>query len=382
MKTDSEKEELARRNQELFILNRVAQALNHSINLKETLQIVLGQVAELLDLRTGWIWLMAEQSGETYLAAAQNLPPALADDAQKMAGSCFCLNTFREGDLERGSNVSVVKCSRLQALETGTGGLRYHATIPVLAHGRKLGVLNVASTDWRELSAADLQLLQTIGDMLGIAIERARLFSRSAEMGALEERNRLARELHDTLAQGLTAISLQLESADALFDEKDGAAPVKQAVQYALRLARENLVEVRRSVLDLRAAPLAGKQLVEALLTLIEQAALPVDMIVRGGERPLPSRIETAVFRIVQESLHNIHQHAAAALVKIAIFYEPHWLKLEITDDGRGFDPNMIKKGRYGLVGINERVKLLQGEFVIQSSPGSGTRLQIEIPLP
>ncbi len=100
---------------------------------------------------------------------------------------------------------NVVTCSRLKNLVDGTDGLRYHASIPLYAHGKQLGVLNVASTDWRELSQEDLQLLYTVGDLLGIAVERARLFARSAHLGALEERNRLARELHDTLAQGLTA---------------------------------------------------------------------------------------------------------------------------------------------------------------------------------
>src|SRR5207253_1437987 len=159
---------------------------------------------------TGWIWLLREETGESYLAAAQNLPPALAHNPRLMEGSCYCLDSYRSGDLSGAANVNVVTCSRLKSLVDGTDGLRYHASIPLYAQEKRLGVLNLASADWRELSAEDLRLLHTVGDLLSIAVERARLFAQSAQLGAAEERNRLARELHDTLAQGLTAVALRL----------------------------------------------------------------------------------------------------------------------------------------------------------------------------
>jgi len=215
--------DLQRLNHELSVLNAIARELNRSVNLSETLEFTLSQVAELLGMRTGWIWLISEDSSEPYLAATQNLPPALASDPRRMdgAGYCYCLDTYKKGDLDGAANVNVLTCSRLQGLVDGTDGLRYHASIPLYAQDKKLGVMNVASPDWRSLSPEDLQLLYTIGDLLSIAVERARLFARSAQFGALEERNRLAREIHDTLAQGLTATTLQLESADALLDARE-----------------------------------------------------------------------------------------------------------------------------------------------------------------
>src|SRR5579859_326149 len=207
-KTQTDTDKLRQRNHELSILNTIAEALNREIDLTRALHSMLAHVADLFDLRTGWIWLMDEQ-GESYLAVAQNLPPALATAPERMSGSCYCLDTYRTGDLGGAANVNVIACSRLKDLLDGTAGLRYHASIPLYAHGKQLGVLNVASPDWRELSADDLRLLYTIGDLLSIAIERARLFAHSSELGALKERNRLAREIHDTLAQGLAAIALQ-----------------------------------------------------------------------------------------------------------------------------------------------------------------------------
>ena len=173
--------ELRRRNRELLILNRIASALNGSLELPEALRTTLAQVAEWLDLRTGWIWLLDEDSEQPYLAAAQNLPPALARNRQRMEGWCYCLETFAAGDLSGAANVNVVTCSRLKSLVDGTDGLRYHASIPLYAHGKRLGVMNLASADWRELAPDELRLLHTIGDLLSIAVERARLYARSAQ---------------------------------------------------------------------------------------------------------------------------------------------------------------------------------------------------------
>ncbi|GIK55795.1 MAG: GAF domain-containing sensor histidine kinase [Chloroflexi bacterium] len=372
-------DKLKRRNAELAILNSIAQALNRSVDLDEAVQTALAQVADLLDLYTGWVWLLRE-NGDSYLAAAQNLPPALAHRPDKMAGTCYCLDTFRAGDLAGAANVNVVTCSRLKGLIDGTDGLRYHASIPLYAHGRKMGVLNVASRDWRQLSAEDLQLLYTVGDMLGIAVERAHLFTQQAALGALEERNRLAREIHDTLAQGLTAVSLQLESADALLEADAAPAKVRQVVQHALALTRANLEEARRSVLDLRAAPLEGRTLVEALAALAEQTAVPVDLLVQGGVRPLPRRLETGLYRLAQEALQNVSRHAQARRAVVELAFRPAEIRLTVADDGVGFDPTAVPPDRFGLIGMNERVRLLNGRLHLQSAPGEGTHIEVVLP--
>ena len=233
--SSNDRKGLRRLNHELSVLNAIARELNRSVNLGEALEFTLAQVAELLGLRTGWIWLMNETASEPYLAAAQNLPPALSNDPRRMDGSgyCYCLDTYKRGDLEGAANVNVLTCSRLDGLVDGTDGLRYHASIPLYAQDKKLGVMNVASPDWRSLSPEDLQLLYTIGDLLSIAVERAGLFAQSTRLGAVEERNRLAREIHDTLAQGLTATALQLESADALLDA--GSEKAHESLRRALQ---------------------------------------------------------------------------------------------------------------------------------------------------
>jgi two-component system NarL family sensor kinase len=303
-----------------------------------------------------------------------------------MEGSayCYCLDTYQSGDLEGAANINVITCTRLKGLVDGTDGLRYHASIPLYAHGKKLGVLNVASRSWRKLSADDLRLLYTVGDMLSMAIERVRLFNQSVELGAADERNRLAREIHDTLAQGLAAIALQLETVDALLEAGQDANRVRPLVQKALLVSRTNLEEARRSVLDLRAAPLEGRTLVDALEELIADCIAQGNMEVDfspGERRPLPLRIEAGLYRIAQEALTNIVRHSHAHKLTVRLVTLPDQIELSISDDGCGFDADHIPEGHYGLIGLNERVRLLSGELQICSLPDAGTQLNIVIPL-
>jgi len=385
---ESDTEKLERRNRELFILHQIAEALNREVDLNQALQTALAKVAELFDLNTGWIFLLHEETNEPYFAGAQNLPPALAEDScLLMEGDCTCLDAYRNGGLDNRDRVHVITCSRLEDLVAGTDGLRYHASIPLYAQKKPLGLLNVASAEshWWVSSSSRLNLLHTVGDLLSIAIERARLFARSTQIGVIEERNRLAREIHDTVAQGLTGIILHLESVDAMLEAGADPAKIRQMTQKSLSLARANLEEVRRSVLDLRAAPLEGRNLAEALEALIqnftEREALTINFNVTGGNRPLPVRIEMGLYRIVQEGLTNIARHAGAKQVDLGLVMTPEQLQLIIEDDGQGFDPTQLFQGHFGLIGLNERVKLLGGKLNLESYPGAGVRIEVTIPV-
>jgi two-component system NarL family sensor kinase len=301
------------------------------------------------------------------------------------SGYCYCLDTYKKGDLEGAANVNVLTCSRLDGLVDGTGGLRYHASIPLYAGEKKLGVMNVASPQWRGLSPEDLQLLSTIGDLLAIAVERARLYDRSARLGAVEERNRLAREIHDTLAQGLTATGLQLESAEALLDHEGGAQRAREPLRRALSLTRSNLDEARRSVLDLRAAPLEGRSLPEALKTLVDRWEAETGVNTRfkaiNGSHPLPPRVEVALYRICQEALTNVARHAHASRATVRLVATPDWVRLVVQDDGRGFDSSRVRADRHGLVGMRERAGTIGGSLEVERSSEGGTRVEVTVPL-
>ena len=389
----------SRLSRDVAILSIIAGHLNRKIDVHEALQEVLVHVTKLLGLQTGWVWLLDEHE-KPYLAAAQSLPPYLADYPGRMTGSCLCLDTFLQGDLEGAANINVLRCSRLKNAERDKDptslGLRFHASVPIYAGETPIGVLNVASEDWRELAEEELQLLRIIGSQIGLAIQRARISAEhtraAARLATIEERNRLAREIHDTLSQGLAAITLQLETADALVLTRPERA--QDAVRRALSLARANLEEARRSMADLRAAFLHNRTLPEALATLAQEMAQET-IAIEFHYAPttnfptLHQRVETAIYRVAQEALANAIKHARPSHIALSLEIEESELCLTVQDDGTGFQPGEVPmeaegtsgSGHFGLIGISERARLLGGELCIQSEPGAGTCLYVCIPL-
>jgi two-component system, NarL family, sensor kinase len=370
---------------DLGILNALAQALSQSLDLAQVLHTALDKVAELLELETGWVWLLDETTGESRLAATRELPPGLVEHPELMEGTCYCLNTYRAGDLRGAANVNVVWCSRLERLVEGKNELQCHASIPLYADDRKLGILNVASRDWRELSEDELNLLYTVGALVSLAIERTRLAATTAQLAALEERNRLAREIHDTLAQSLAAISMQLETADALA-ETGGDARLAGMVRRALTLTRSTLEEARRSVTDLRTPLLAGRTLVESLRALggelrgVAECPVRLDVVGEDGGG-LPTAVEAGLYRIAREALTNVVRHARATTARLHLAQEQGRVRMRIEDDGTGFDPNSVPPGRFGLLGMSERARLLGGILRVESTPGEGTVVQVDVPV-
>lgn len=386
------------REREREVLNAIAEALNSSIDVQQALERTLALVVELLGLQTGWVWLLDPETEQFYLAAAQNLPPYLQEPVRMSGRWCLCTDLFRQGKLES-TNVGTVECSRLREAflahtAEATLGLRYHASVPLTFQERRLGVMNLAGPAWRELSEDDLRLLSTIAYQVGIAVERARLAQESTRLARAEERTRIAREIHDTLAQGLTAIGLDIEGALRHLDDSPPA--VRQRLERALATTRQSLEEARRSVLDLRAAPLAGRPLAEALAALgrafVSETGVRVHVRV-DGDLNLPLRTEAELYRIAQEALANVRKHARATEVNLDLRKTARDAVLSIRDDGVGFHTRQpearhgerhgerLGEGHHGLLGMRERARLLGGRLRVESRLGRGTTITARIPL-
>ena len=375
---------LLQRNRELAILRHIAETLNRASDIQVALDDTLRSVVELLELQTAWAFLLDEE-GKLYLAAFQALPPALAPGSRPWAGSCNCNSLFYSGELQRAINI--VQCSRLAEAEGDRRGLELHASIPLRSEDRMIGILNVASPGSDRFTPDVLELLGAVGYQLGTAIERVRLARQAVRMAALEERNRIARELHDTVAQGLTAITLHLEAAEALADADPERA--QRSVRQALALARANLEEVRRSVLDLRAAPLEDRTLPEALALLLEGFAEETGIAASFSSEPgigrLPTAVETGLYRIAQEALSNVRKHAMATSVAIRLARAVGELRLQVVDNGAGFDLAAVQRSAdsgFGITGMSERAHLLGGRLEGCSTLGKGTQIEAIVPLP
>jgi two-component system NarL family sensor kinase len=156
-------------------------------------------------------------------------------------------------------------------------------------------------------------------------------------------------------------------------------------VRRALALTRSTLDEARRSVLELRAAPLEGRTLAEALTALAEDLRAGGSGTVRvshdGETRSLPPAVEVGLYRIAREALTNVARHANAAEVTVHVAVGPERVRMQVEDDGVGFDPARVPPGRYGLIGMTERARLLGGTLTIESAPGEGTTVAADVPL-
>ena len=373
---------LLQRNRELFILNHIAETLNRTTDIQTALDDTLASVVELMGLQTGWIFLL-DDAGKLHTAAYHDLPPALEYPGPSWCGGCSCNSLFKSGELR--AAINIVQCSRLAETEGDRRGLEFHASAPLHSEDRMLGILNVASPGWDVFTPDALLLLSAVGAQLGTAIERARLSHQAVVLAALEERNRIAREIHDTLAQGLAAITLHLEAAQALAETRPEAVPRK--IAQALNLARTNLQEARRSVLDLRAAPLDGHSLPEALRLLAQQtgeeSGVAVVAEIDPGLGRLPPALETGLYRIAQEALVNTRKYAQAKQVTLRLERADANLRLAVEDDGVGFDPEQVTpsaESGFGIKGMSERAHLLGGRLKICSTPGTGTRVVATVP--
>ena len=209
---------------------------------------------------------------------------------------------------------------------------------------------------------------------------RAELAEVSRQTGALAERQRLAGDIHDTLAQGFSSILMLIQAADAQLDHAPDTAHAQLAL--AAQTARDNLAEARTLVTGLASAQLQPGTLTDALRRLTERSAaelgIGVSFDASGPERPLPAATEVVLLRTGQEALANVRKHAAAAQVAVRLCYADDHVRLEVTDDGAGFDPGVVNGG-YGLRGMRARVAEAGGSVTVRSAPGKGTSLLAEV---
>jgi signal transduction histidine kinase len=200
------------------------------------------------------------------------------------------------------------------------------------------------------------------------------------ELAATQERNRMAREIHDNLGHYLTIINVQLEAARHVINSDSGRA--LEAINTAQRLTKEGLTEIRRSVTSLRDSPVTGRPLPEAIATLVDEmrrAGIVTQFGVRGDRRRLDAPIKLILYRTVQEGLTNVRKHARASRVDLMLDYtHPSEVHLSVKDNGVG--ALTVDNGGFGLLGVNERVGSVGGSVELETAPGQGFRLAVAVP--
>ncbi|WP_246939038.1 GAF domain-containing sensor histidine kinase [Bacillus pinisoli] len=364
--------------EELQTLKVIAEILNGSTDLPSMLNCVLKELLHVTGLSSGWIFLINEK-GEYRLAADYNLPEALVHDGKMpmCKGMCWCVDKYNHNRLKQAANI--MECKRLEdAMENewgDTAGLTHHATVPLLAGEEKFGLLNVASPHKTLLSQEELALLEAVSLQIGTAIKRIKLVEKEQEVALLGERNRLARDLHDSVNQLLFSLMLTARGTKEMTKDRE----VQEMLGYMQELSQEALQEMRALIWQLRPQGLE-EGVASAILSYGKVLGLTVEANVTGL-LDLPSKVEETLWRVAQEALNNCKKHAGTKLAFVNIEVKKHLVTMEIKDVGCGFhwvDEEDIPS--LGLASMKERTKLLGGAFTLKSQLGVGTSIMVSIP--
>jgi signal transduction histidine kinase len=368
---------------QLESLIEVGNALATELDPPRMLDLVARRLREILHAR--FVLILLEREGELRVEVAagdveESVPGAAIPLAGTKAG-----RVLERGQSERVDSVIDDPESDLEltrALEMLTG-----LYVPMRLRNRTIGLIVAGDklVPDRRFSSEDLRLAETFAARAAVAVDQARLIQRDALRRVVraqeDERRRLARELHDETGQALTSILLGLKSLEDL----DDVAALGQGVAALRERVVATLQDVRRLAVELRPAALDDFGLEAALERLTagfaEQTGLKVELESRLQDDRLPEEVETVLYRIVQEALTNIVKHAQASRVSIVVTQKPGAVGAVIEDDGRGFDPDQSVDGGIGLIGMRERVALLDGSMTIETAPGKGTTLVIEVPV-
>lgn len=255
-------------------------------------------------------------------------------------------------------------------------------SVPLIYRNQAVGALNVFYPRGKNPSEAEIAFLTVIADQAAVAAENARLFEEARQKAVLEERQRLARELHDSVSQALYGIALGARTARTLVDRDPAQAA--EPLEYVLSLAEAALAEMRALIFELRPEALETEGLIAALTKQIESARARHGLEITAewcSEPDLPYEVKEVVYRIAQEALNNVTKHAKARRVDVRMSCGDHEVTLEVRDDGVGFASEDSFPGHLGLRSMRERANNVGGRVEVESAPLQGTCIRLRIPL-
>ena len=368
---------------QLQSLNEIGNALVTEVELPRLLNLIARRLRELLDARFVAIWLPAAD-GSLRAEAADGDEADTLLGATATAGSKSAF-VFARGRSERVD--SLIDDPEAKEDLTRTLGVRSAIWTPLVARGETIGLL--VAGDKRgfdsRFSDEDMRVAENFADRAAVAVDLRQRVARDALRRVVEtqelERARLARELHDETAQALTSILLGLKR----IEDGRGSDDLRAATGELRELVVAALQDVRRLAVELRPRALDDFGLVPALERLTggvaEQAGLDVKLQSNLPEKRLPEEVETTLYRVVQEALVNVVKHARAKKVSVVVSQKDGAVAAIVEDDGQGFAPGDDPQGGIGLLGMRERVELVDGRLTVESTHGGGTTVVVEVPL-
>jgi signal transduction histidine kinase len=381
-------ERVAERTKELSLLLDISRNVTTTLELQPLLELILDQLRTVVEY-TGTAILALD--GDALVIAGQRGP--LSDEVARqlrhpVSGLAPVWERLRSGEpivipdvRAETFEADVFRTAMDVPLDEAFDFIQSCLWAPLIVKDQLIGIMSVASNTVDDFSPRQVEMAAAIARQAAVAIENARLFEQAQGKAALEERQKLARELHDSVSQALYGIALGAQTARKLLDSDPAKAVAP--TDYVLQLAETGLAEMRALIFELRPESLATEGLVEALRkqAAAQRARYGIEVTVDLPEEPeIALDLKEALYRIGQEALHNTMKHAQASQSWLSLTVAAGEIVLEVADNGRGFDPTGSFPGHLGLTSMRERLIRFGGRLEIASAPGEGARIRAMAP--
>jgi signal transduction histidine kinase len=369
---------------ELSIINSVQQGLASKLDVQSIYDLVGEKFREIFDAQVVMISTYDDQTNTVEHRYAVEYGRRVNSPGPHPPGGFRSQIIQSRQPLLVNSNVAQLAAQLGQPTLPGTITPKSWLGVPMIVDNHVTSILSVQNVEHENaFDESDIRLIQTFAASMSIALENARLYEQARQLAILEERQRLGRELHDSVTQSLYGINLYAEAAAGqLAMGKD--EQLRQSLSDIQLTAQESLADMRLLIYELRPPVLEQEGLVRAIqnrLFSVENRAGVKFNVTSNLESRLPPATEEGLYKIAHEALNNVLKHANAKNVQVSINRDQASIILEITDDGIGFDPAAaIQKGRLGVISMRERAQLQGWTLSLESGPGAGTQIRVEVP--
>ena len=362
----------------LQLLKDIAEFLNEETDRSTMIHGALKLLVDYSEFDTGWIFFINSE-GQHELSAHYRLPPSLEKEQYHHLcdGKCWCVNKYNNRELKTATNIFV--CSRLEKARMDypgeNMGITHHATVPLISGEESFGLLNVASPYREQFTQDELDLLESVAFQIGSTLKRIELTAQEQENMIIRERQRLARDLHDSVNQMLFSIGITSHAAKSLDDQ----GKVQDAFQSIEHTSKHAMKEMKALIWQLKPIGLEN-----GIIDAVEKYADILDLgitIQVDGFYNVSDRVEIGLYRVIQESLNNIRKHSGTNAARIEMVAGTDMLEVTIVDEGRGFEIDESKGYSYGLANMKERMHKLGGSFDIITRKGGGTKIVVSVPM-